>query len=46
VSPTAPMDIDLSSLEFWARPYEERERAFHWLRDHDPVTRSLGYAER
>jgi len=33
-----PMDIDLSSLGFWARPYEERERAFHWLRDHDPVS--------
>jgi cytochrome P450 len=33
-----PTDIDLSSLEFWARPYEERERAFHWLRDHEPVS--------
>ena len=30
--------IDLSSLEFWARPYEDRERAFRWLRDHEPVS--------
>ncbi len=30
--------IELSSLEFWARPYEDRERAFRWLRDHEPVS--------
>lgn len=31
-------DIDLSSLAFWAQPYEERERAFKWLRDNEPVS--------
>ncbi len=31
-------DIDLSSLTFWARPYEEREGTFKWLRDHQPVS--------
>src|SRR6266481_1551071 len=36
--PASNVDIDLSSLEFWARPYEERERAFRWLRDNDPVS--------
>jgi cytochrome P450 len=32
------MNIDLSSLEFWSQPYEERERAFHWLRENDPIS--------
>jgi cytochrome P450 len=32
------LEIDLSSMEFWARPYEERERAFRYLREHDPVS--------
>ncbi len=36
--PASNVDIDLSSLEFWARPYGERERAFRWLRDNDPVS--------
>ena len=31
-------DINLSTLEFWARPYEERELSFKWLRDHQPVS--------
>ncbi len=31
-------DINLSTLEFWARPYEERERSFKWLRDNQPVS--------
>ena len=35
---TAPVDIDLSSLEFWKQPYEVRERAFKWLRDNNPVS--------
>ncbi|MEV4418378.1 cytochrome P450 [Patulibacter sp. NPDC049589] len=35
---TPDTDIDLSSLEFWARPYEERERSFRWLRENRPVS--------
>ena len=38
MSTVADPNIDLSALEFWARPYEERERAFRWLRDNDPVS--------
>ena len=34
----APVDMDLSSLEFWKQPYEVRERAFKWLRDNNPVS--------
>lgn len=30
--------IDLSDLEFWARPYEEREGAFKTLRDERPIS--------
>jgi cytochrome P450 len=30
--------IDLSSLEFWAKPWQERLDAFAWLREHDPVS--------
>lgn len=30
-------DIDLSDLDFWARPLEEREAAFAALRTHRPV---------
>ena len=29
--------IDLSDLEFWTRPYEEREGAFLTLREQDPI---------
>ena len=38
--PTAPVvqPIDLSSMEFWAKPYEERAEAFKYLREHDPVS--------
>jgi cytochrome P450 len=35
--PRTVEDIDLSSLEFWARPLDERERAFALLRKEDPV---------
>jgi cytochrome P450 len=39
VSVTRPAaGIDLSSMEFWAKPYEERELAFRELRDHNPVS--------
>ena len=31
-------EIDLSDLEFWARPYEEREGAFKTLRDERPIS--------
>jgi cytochrome P450 len=34
---TAPT-IDISSMEFWAKPWEERLDAFKWLRDNDPVS--------
>jgi cytochrome P450 len=34
---TAPA-IDISSMEFWARPWDERLEAFKWLRDNDPVS--------
>ncbi|MGH9086169.1 MAG: cytochrome P450, partial [Acidimicrobiales bacterium] len=30
-------DIDLSDLEFWTRPLEEREGAFLTLREEDPI---------
>jgi cytochrome P450 len=35
---TSHPDINLSTLEFWARPYEDRERSFKWLRDNQPVS--------
>ncbi len=36
----APTDIDLdiSARSFWAKPYEEREKTFGWLRANDPVS--------
>ena len=30
-------EIDLSDVEFWSRPYEEREGAFLTLREQDPI---------
>lgn len=36
-SPTID-DIDLSDIEFWARPEAEREAAFKLLRDEAPIT--------
>jgi len=30
-------EIDLSAIEFWTRPYEEREGAFLTLREQDPI---------
>jgi cytochrome P450 len=38
VNKTASAAIDLSAMDFWRRPYEERETAFRWLRDNDPVS--------
>ena len=35
---TAPLGIDLSAMDFWAQPYEVRERAFRRLRDEAPVS--------
>src|SRR5579883_2608581 len=31
-----PADLDLSDLEFWARPPADREAAFAWLRANEP----------
>lgn len=31
-------EIDLSSIAFWAKPWQERLDAFRWLRDNDPVS--------
>ncbi|HEX4106993.1 MAG TPA: cytochrome P450, partial [Solirubrobacteraceae bacterium] len=31
-------EIDLSSIDFWAKPWQERLEAFRWLRDNDPVS--------
>lgn len=31
-------DIDLSDLDFWRRPWGERERAFAALREHRPIS--------
>ena len=39
MSTTHPViDVDLSSMEFWAKPYEEREVLFKHLRDEHPVS--------
>jgi len=35
-SPQSP--LDLSSESFWARPFEERDESFAWLRAHMPVS--------
>jgi cytochrome P450 len=34
----APVDTDLSARTFWAKPFEEREKTFAWLRDNQPVS--------
>ena len=34
---TADIDLDISARSFWAKPYEERERTFAWLRANEPV---------
>ena len=36
--PDAPVDTDISARSFWAKPYEERERTFAWLRANEPVS--------
>jgi cytochrome P450 len=35
---TTPVSTDLESFAFWARDRPERETAFRWLREHDPVS--------
>lgn len=32
------IDLDISARAFWAKPYEEREQTFGWLREHRPVS--------
>jgi cytochrome P450 len=34
----APVDTDISARSFWAKPYEEREHTFAWLRANEPVS--------
>jgi cytochrome P450 len=31
-------DKDISSIAFWAQPFDEREKTFGWLREHAPVS--------
>lgn len=38
MTPVPTDNIDLSAVEFWAKPWDERCEAFRYLRDHDPVT--------
>jgi cytochrome P450 len=35
---TAPVDTNLSPLDFWRQEPAEREKAFTYLRNHDPVS--------
>lgn len=35
---TVPHTIDISSLDFWAKPFDERERSFAELRRSEPVS--------
>lgn len=37
-TPPADIDLDISARSFWAKPFEERERTFAWLRENDPVS--------
>ena len=32
------IDLDISARQFWAKPFEERERTFSWLRNNHPVS--------
>jgi cytochrome P450 len=34
----APVDTDISARTFWAKPFEEREKTFAWLRVNQPVS--------
>jgi cytochrome P450 len=34
----APVDTDISARTFWAKPFEEREKTFAWLRANEPVS--------
>ena len=34
----APVDTDISARSFWAKPYEDREKTFAWLRANEPVS--------
>ena len=31
-------DQDISSVQFWAQTFEDREKTFRWLRNNDPVS--------
>jgi hypothetical protein len=31
-------DKDISSKEFWAKPFDERDETFRWLRENAPVS--------
>jgi cytochrome P450 len=33
----ATPDLDISARTFWAKPFEEREKTFRWLRENEPV---------
>ena len=35
---TAGVDLDISARSFWAKPFEEREKTFAWLRANEPVS--------
>lgn len=32
------VDLDISARSFWAKPFEEREKTFAWLRANEPVS--------
>jgi cytochrome P450 len=34
----APVATDIETFEFWRRPRAQRDAAFRWLREHDPVS--------
>src|SRR5205085_190397 len=36
--PGAAVDLDISARSFWAKPFEEREQTFAWLRANEPVS--------
>ena len=38
VRDSAGIDTDISARSFWAKPFEERERTFAWLRANEPVS--------
>ena len=40
---TADVDLDISARSFWAKPFEEREKTFAWLRANQPVAYQRPY---